>query len=482
MTGASQVRRRRLRSGQPRQHRPGPDPGRGTRSSSPGTQPACRGADALVVPGVGAGRARDGPAPRRRSRRADPRLDRRRPPVPGDLSRTPAPVRRERRGRRRDARGRGRPDGAPGRCADAPPHRLEPGRADPRSWSCSPASRRAPTSTSSTRTPASPRNDEAVLARTTHGAPFVSAIARGNVLGVQFHPERSGADGLRLLANVVELVRSGGRVGHAGRRSRPDAPAPRDPVPRRGERPGRQGHPVRRPRRRGRSARARRALRRRRRRRARLPRHLGRARGPRHAPRHRRADRPPGVHPADRRRRRAQRRRHAGRPAGRRRQGVAQHGGGRRSRADHGVRAAFGRQAVVVAIDAASPDRRRPAGRSSSRAAARRPALEAVAWADRAVALGAGELLVTSMDRDGTRSGYDTELLRGDRRPGRGPRHRLGRSCRSRGFRRRRAATATPMPSWPRRSSTAGSTRSRTVKEAMAEAGLPVRPVPEAAA
>jgi cyclase len=35
-----------------------------------------------------------------------------------------------------------------------------------------------------------------------------------------------------------------------------------------------------------------------------------------------------------------------------------------------------------------------------------------VAWAERAVALGAGELLVTSMDRDGTGQGYDTELLR----------------------------------------------------------------------
>ena len=55
-----------------------------------------------------------------------------------------------------------------------------------------------------------PRDNDAVLARTTHGASFVSAVARGNVLGVQFHPERSGTDGLRLLANVVELVRSGG--------------------------------------------------------------------------------------------------------------------------------------------------------------------------------------------------------------------------------------------------------------------------------
>jgi glutamine amidotransferase len=54
--------------------------------------------------------------------------------------------------------------------------------------------------------------DETTLARTSHGASFVSAIARENVLGVQFHPERSGTDGLRLLANVVDLVRSGGLV------------------------------------------------------------------------------------------------------------------------------------------------------------------------------------------------------------------------------------------------------------------------------
>ena len=39
-------------------------------------------------------------------------------------------------------------------------------------------------------------------------------------------------------------------------------------------------------------------------------------------------------------------------------------------------------------------------------------ALDAVEWAGQAVALGAGELLVTSMDRDGTRSGFDVELLR----------------------------------------------------------------------
>jgi len=45
--------------------------------------------------------------------------------------------------------------------------------------------------------------DAAVLGETEHGARFVSAVARGNLLGVQFHPERSGTDGLRLIANVV---------------------------------------------------------------------------------------------------------------------------------------------------------------------------------------------------------------------------------------------------------------------------------------
>ena len=50
--------------------------------------------------------------------------------------------------------------------------------------------------------------DDTILATTDHGGPFVSAIARGPLLGVQFHPERSGRDGLRLLANFVDLVRA----------------------------------------------------------------------------------------------------------------------------------------------------------------------------------------------------------------------------------------------------------------------------------
>jgi cyclase len=82
--------------------------------------------------------------------------------------------------------------------------------------------------------------------------------------------------------------------------------------------------------------------------------------------------------------------------------------------ADPGLIAAcaqrFGRQAVVVAIDAlqTGPDRWEvvvSGGRD-------RTGLDAVAWAGRVVELGAGELLVTSIDRDGTGSGFDTVLLR----------------------------------------------------------------------
>ena len=73
--------------------------------------------------------------------------------------------------------------------------------------------------------------------------------------------------------------------------------------------------------------------------------------------------------------------------------------------------ARFGRQAVVVAIDA----RRRSTNDGWEvvvRGGRETTPLDAVGWAERAVELGAGELLVTSIDRDGTRSGFDTELLR----------------------------------------------------------------------
>jgi cyclase len=64
----------------------------------------------------------------------------------------------------------------------------------------------------------------------------------------------------------------------------------------------------------------------------------------------------------------------------------------------------LGSQAVVVAIDTEN-------GRVRSHAATRDAARDTVTWAKECEARGAGELLVTSIDRDGTRNGYDLELL-----------------------------------------------------------------------
>lgn len=80
---------------------------------------------------------------------------------------------------------------------------------------------------------------------------------------------------------------------------------------------------------------------------------------------------------------------------------------------------AYGCQCVVVAIDA----RRRQAGLAGLVAGEsawevmiyggkRQSGLDALSWARRAVELGAGEVLLTSMDEDGVRGGYDIELTR----------------------------------------------------------------------
>lgn len=51
-----------------------------------------------------------------------------------------------------------------------------------------------------------PVDESVVVARTTHGRPFVSAAACGSLYGLQFHPEKSAEAGLRLLANFLGLV------------------------------------------------------------------------------------------------------------------------------------------------------------------------------------------------------------------------------------------------------------------------------------
>jgi cyclase len=70
----------------------------------------------------------------------------------------------------------------------------------------------------------------------------------------------------------------------------------------------------------------------------------------------------------------------------------------------------FGSQCVVVAIDA----RQSGPGKWEvfSHGGRQNTGLDAVAWAQRMEALGAGEILLTSMDRDGTGKGFDLDLLR----------------------------------------------------------------------
>jgi cyclase len=74
----------------------------------------------------------------------------------------------------------------------------------------------------------------------------------------------------------------------------------------------------------------------------------------------------------------------------------------------------FGAQCIVVAIDARRRDADDPSrGWEVVTHGGRTPTgLDTLEWADRVARLGAGELLITSMDRDGTHAGYDLELLR----------------------------------------------------------------------
>lgn len=78
--------------------------------------------------------------------------------------------------------------------------------------------------------------------------------------------------------------------------------------------------------------------------------------------------------------------------------------------------AAFGSQAVIVAIDAKRVGK--PGAPGADRwevylAGGRTPTgIDAVAWAEEAARRGAGEILLTSMDRDGTKAGFDLALTR----------------------------------------------------------------------
>ena len=147
------------------------------------------------------------------------------------------------------------------------------------------------------------------------------------------------------------------------------------------------------------------------RRRARVPRHPRERRKARPALRHDRGGRRPGVHPAHRRRRREHGRRHPRAAQRRRRQGQHQHRRRDEPGADRrGVRRTSARSA---SSPRSTPSNARSThGRSTSTAGARRPASTPSRGREEVAALGAGEILLTSMDRDGARTGFDLELTR----------------------------------------------------------------------
>jgi imidazole glycerol-phosphate synthase subunit HisF len=72
----------------------------------------------------------------------------------------------------------------------------------------------------------------------------------------------------------------------------------------------------------------------------------------------------------------------------------------------------FGSQCIVVAIDAKHVVADEPRWEVFTHGGRKPTGIDAIAWAVEAEQRGAGELLVTSMDRDGTKDGYDLELLR----------------------------------------------------------------------
>ncbi|MGE0858125.1 MAG: imidazole glycerol phosphate synthase subunit HisF [Gammaproteobacteria bacterium] len=72
----------------------------------------------------------------------------------------------------------------------------------------------------------------------------------------------------------------------------------------------------------------------------------------------------------------------------------------------------FGAQCIVVAIDARQVGTDPPRWEVFTHGGRKPTGLDAVEWAARMAAAGAGEILLTSMDRDGTRDGYDVALTR----------------------------------------------------------------------
>ena len=144
--------------------------------------------------------------------------------------------------------------------------------------------------------------------------------------------------------------------------------------------------------------------------------------------------------------------------------------------ADH-----FGSQCIVLGMDAmripCNGDPRWEVRVRTGYGGGDQTGLDAVEWAERAAALGAGEVVVNSMDADGTQSGYDLELLRQISESvtipvvasgGAGnPRHMMEAVTKGKAD----AALAASIFHY-------GTCPLRTVKEFLADNGIPVRPSP----
>ncbi len=76
----------------------------------------------------------------------------------------------------------------------------------------------------------------------------------------------------------------------------------------------------------------------------------------------------------------------------------------------------FGNQVLVLSVDARRADGTDSGFEVTTHGGRKSAGLDAVAWATRAVELGAGEILLNAMDADGTQDGFDLELIRAVRR------------------------------------------------------------------
>ena len=146
-------------------------------------------------------------------------------------------------------------------------------------------------------------------------------------------------------------------------------------------------------------------------------------------------------------------------------------------RSSSGSRRRFGSQAVVLAIDArASRRRRRGAEWEVFVRGGRTPTgRDAVAWAREGAERGAGEILLTSMDRDGTKDGFDVALNRAVSEAVTRARHRVRGLRLGRAHGRGADARARRARPWPRRSSTSARSASPTPRRELRAAGVEVR-------